>query len=69
MCLNSLIWCWGVDCYDNNESDIEDVVGISIGTTKQVELFDYVGAPNYLKSRIKDYDDYDNYKENLEIIL
>ena len=29
------------------------------GTTKQDELFDYVDAPDYLKTRVKDYDDYD----------
>ena len=42
------------DCYDNEEFDMKDVVGISKGTTKQDELFDYVEAPDYLKSRIKD---------------
>jgi len=47
------------DCYDNNEFDMEDVVGISRGTTKQNELFNYVSAPDYLKSRIKDYDEYE----------
>ena len=33
--------------------------GISKGTIKQDELFNYVKAPNYLKERIKDYDEYD----------
>ena len=46
------------DCYDENEFDMNDVVGISRGTTKQDELFDYVGAPDYLKSRVKDYSEY-----------
>ena len=45
--------------YDNEEFELSDVVGISKGTTKQDELFDYVGAPDYLKERIKDYDEYD----------
>lgn len=35
-----------------------DVAGISRGTTKQAELFDYVPAPDYLKERVRNYDDY-----------
>ena len=47
------------DYYDNNDFDMNDVIKISRGTTKQDELFDYVDAPDYLKTRVKDYDDYD----------
>lgn len=53
------------DYYDNNDFDINDVVEISRGTTKEDELFDYVKAPNYLKSndtyyeeKIKEKDDF-----------
>ncbi len=52
------------ECYDESEFDMEDVVKISRGTTKQDELFDYVDAPNYYKERVKDYDGYDNSKDN-----
>ena len=38
------------DYYDNNDFDMNDVVEISRGTTKEDELFDYVKAPDYLKS-------------------
>ena len=56
--------------YDvENEFDISDVVSISRGTTKQDELFEYVGAPDYLKSRIKDYDGYEKDKDDFEISL
>ena len=48
------------DCYDNEEFELSEVVGISKGTTKQDELFDYVGAPDYLKTRVKDPDEYDH---------
>ena len=47
------------ECYDNEEFELTDVVGISKGTIKQDELFNYVGAPDYLKERVKDYDEYD----------
>ena len=47
------------DYYDNNDFDMNDVIKISKGTTKQYELFDYVDAPDYLKTRVKDYDDFD----------
>ena len=47
------------ECYDNEEFELTDVLGISKGTTKQDELFNYVGAPDYLKERVKDYDEYD----------
>ena len=48
------------DCYDNNEFEMIDVAGISRGTTKQDELFDYVNAPDYLKERVRDYNDYED---------
>ena len=51
------------DCFDNNDFDINDVVKISRGTTKEDELFDYVKAPSYLKaskkSNEKEKDDYE----------
>ena len=46
---------------------MNDVVRISRGTTKQDELFDYVDAPDYLKSKIKDYDGYEKDKDNYEM--
>lgn len=48
---------------------MNDVVRISRGTTKQDELFEYVEAPDYLKSRIKDYDKYEKDKSDYEISL
>lgn len=54
-------------CYDENEFDMNDVVGISRGTTKQDELFEYVEAPDYLKSKVKNYDEYK--KDDFEISL
>ena len=47
------------DCYDNKEFEMIDVAGISRGTTKQDELFDYIDAPDYFKTRVKGIDDYD----------
>ena len=49
------------ECYDENEFDMNDVVRISRGTTKQDELFEYAEAPDYYKKRIRNYvkDDYD----------
>ncbi len=38
------------DYSDNNDFDMNDVVKISIGTTKEDDLFVYVKAPNYLKT-------------------
>ena len=38
---------------------MNDIIKISRGTTKQDELIDYVGAPSYLKAKIKNYDGYD----------
>ena len=57
------------DCYDENEFDMNDVVRISRGTTKQDELFDYVEAPDYLKSRVKNYDEYEKDRNDFEISL
>ena len=39
---------------------MNDVIKISRGTTKQDELFDYVEAPDYLKTRVKDIDELEN---------
>lgn len=48
------------DYYDNKDFDMEDVVKISRETSKEDELFNYVDAPYYLKTRRKDYNnDYD----------
>ena len=47
------------DCYNEEKFDVGDIVNISKGTTKQNELFDYVEAPDYLKERVGDYDEYD----------
>lgn len=55
------------ECYDENEFDMSDVVSISRGTTKQDELFEYVEAPDYLKSRIKDYDNHKKDKNDFEM--
>ena len=57
------------DCYDENEFDMNDVVRISRGTTKQDELFDYVESPDYLKSRVKDYSEYRKDKDDNDMIL
>lgn len=57
------------DYYDENEFDMNDVVRISRGTTKQDELYEYVEVPDYLKSRIKDYDDYEKDKNDFEFNL
>lgn len=57
------------NCYDEQEFDMNDVVGISRGTTKQDELFDYVEAPDCLKSRVKDYDEYEKDKDDFEMSL
>lgn len=51
------------DYYDNNDFDMEDVVKISNGTSKEDELFNYIDAPSYLKTREKDYSK-DNSKSN-----
>ena len=45
------------DYYDNNDFDMNDFVEISRGTTKEDELFDYVKAPDYLKSNDTFYDE------------
>ena len=51
------------DYYDNNDFDVEDVVKISNGTSKEDELFNYIDAPSYLRTREKDYSK-DNSKSN-----
>ena len=51
------------DYYDNNDFDMEDVVKISNGTSKEDELFNYIDAPSYLRTREKDYSK-DNSKLN-----
>ena len=57
------------DCYDNEEFDMNDVVGISRGTTKQNELFDYVDAPDYYKERVRDYDEDEYDKDDFELSM
>lgn len=57
------------ECYDEKEFDMNDVVSISRGTTKQDELFEYIEAPDYLKSRIKNYDKSEKAKDDYEISL
>ena len=37
------------------------------GTTKQDELFDYVNAPDYLKERVRDYDEYEYEKDDFDL--
>ena len=48
---------------------MNDVVGISRGTTKQDELFDYVDAPNYYKERVRDYDEYEYDNDDFELSM
>ncbi len=55
------------DYFDNNDFDMNDVVKISRGTTKEDELFDYVKAPSYLKSSKKSHNDRD--KDDYEISM
>ena len=55
------------DCYNEEEFDMGDVVKISRGTTKQDELFDYVDAPDYLKERVRDYDEYEYEKDDFDL--
>lgn len=45
---------------------MQDVVDISRGTTKEDELFDFVGAPSYLKSRKKSYN-YEKDNDDFEL--
>ena len=51
------------DYYNNQDFDMNDVIKISRGTTKQDELFDYVNALSYLKTNKKfnekEKDDYE----------
>lgn len=55
------------DYYDNQDFDMYDVKDISKGTSKEDELFDYVGVPSYLKSSKKTYNDKE--KDDFEISL
>ena len=55
------------DYFDDQSFDMNDVVKISKGTTKEDELFDYVEAPSYLKSSKKFHNDKD--KDDYEISL
>ncbi len=43
--------------FDNKDFETNDVYDISKGTTKEDELFDFVGVPSYLKTSKKSYDD------------
>lgn len=47
------------DYFDNKDFDANDIYDISKGTTKEDELFDYAGIPEYLKTT----DNYDIEKE------
>lgn len=55
------------DYYDNKDFDSNDVYNISKGTTKEDELFDYVGVSSYLKTNKKPYKE--KAKDDLEIGL
>lgn len=57
------------DCYDNRKFDMNDVIGISRGTTKQDELFDYLDAHDYYKKRVKDYDEDEYDKDDFELSM
>ena len=57
------------DYYDKEEFDTNDVIGISRGTTKQDELFDYVDAPSYYKERVRDYDEIEYDKDDFDMSL
>ena len=52
--------------YDNNNFNEKDVVNISIDTTKEDELFDYVGQERYYKTSYYNEldDDYDKNKDD-----
>ena len=53
--------------YDSQTFDSNDVYDISKGTTKEDELFDYVGIPRYLKSSKKSYNEKN--KDDFEMSL
>ena len=55
------------DYYDNNDFNSEDIYDIAKETTKEDELFDYVGIPSYLKTNEKSYDEKD--KDDFDISL
>ncbi len=48
--------------YDNDDFTEKDVVNISVNTTKEDELFDYISYENYYRSKYSELDD--NYKKN-----
>ena len=48
--------------YDNDDFTEKDVVNISVNTTKEDELFDYISYENYYRPKYSELDD--NYKKN-----
>jgi len=48
--------------YDNDDFTEKDVINISVNTTKEDELFNYIGYENYYRPKYSDLDD--NYKKN-----
>ena len=54
--------------YDKDEFKTNDVYDISKGTTKEDKLFDYVGIPDYYKTRKKSHN-YERDKYDYEISL
>lgn len=55
------------DFYDNQDFESKDVYDISKGTTKEDELFDYVGVPSYFKTNKKFHNERD--KDDFEISM
>lgn len=55
------------DYFDNQDFDMNDVVKVSRGTTKEDELFDYVKASDYLKSKERSYSN--KSKDDIDINL
>lgn len=56
--------------YDNNNFNEKDVVNISIDTTKEDELFDYVGYEKYYdRPRYNELDDECDKKDDFELSL
>ena len=48
--------------YDNDDFTEKDIVNISVNTTKEDELFNYIGYENYYRPKYSELDD--NYKKN-----
>jgi len=48
--------------YDNDDFTEKDVINIAVNTTKEDELFDYIGYENYYRPKYSELDD--NYKKN-----